>query len=232
MGISIKPKTDYSSLFQSIGSGSSNLNFLSDYMSIKNGSYGKLMKAYYAKDGASKEVSSAVNKNKEVTSTSKDDAKTLTDIERSAEALNKSANKLMEDEYDDSKDALTAVKDFVGDYNSLLEKAADSNTDSILKKAVSLTNLTASNKNLLSDVGITVGKDNKLSIDEEAFSKAEKSSLNSLFKGTGSYGYSVASQATLIDYQANYESIKASTYTSTGAFGATNSAGSVFEGLF
>ena len=41
-------KQNYSFLFQSM-SGNSNLNFLSDYMSIKNGSYGKLMKAYYGK---------------------------------------------------------------------------------------------------------------------------------------------------------------------------------------
>ena len=52
MGISINvnAKQDYSYLFQSLstssGSGLGNLNFLSDYASIKNGSYGKLMKAY------------------------------------------------------------------------------------------------------------------------------------------------------------------------------------------
>ena len=47
MGISINMgasgmKQNYSYLFQSI-SGNSNLNFLSDYASIKNGSYGKLI---------------------------------------------------------------------------------------------------------------------------------------------------------------------------------------------
>ena len=49
MGIGIDVsalKTDYSSLFSSVGSGSG--NWLADYASIKNGSYGKLMKAYYA----------------------------------------------------------------------------------------------------------------------------------------------------------------------------------------
>ena len=39
---------DYSYLFQGIsGNGGSNLNWLSDYSSIKNGSYGRLMKSYF-----------------------------------------------------------------------------------------------------------------------------------------------------------------------------------------
>lgn len=48
--INMHLKNDYSFLFSgmSTSSGGSlgNLNFLSDYQSIKNGSYGKLLKAY------------------------------------------------------------------------------------------------------------------------------------------------------------------------------------------
>ena len=50
MSINIQAKTDVSYLFSSLGSGASGVagsNFLSDYASIKNGSYAKLMKAYY-----------------------------------------------------------------------------------------------------------------------------------------------------------------------------------------
>lgn len=50
MGISINVRNssqDYSYLLQSLGGSNSNLNFISEYASIKNGSYGKLMKAYY-----------------------------------------------------------------------------------------------------------------------------------------------------------------------------------------
>ena len=50
MGISINvgnASQNYSQLFQSASGGSlGNLNFISDYASIKNGSYGKLMKTY------------------------------------------------------------------------------------------------------------------------------------------------------------------------------------------
>lgn len=54
MGISFDvqaTKPDYSHLFSSVGSAAGNAassNWLGDYAAIKNGSYGKLMKAYYA----------------------------------------------------------------------------------------------------------------------------------------------------------------------------------------
>ena len=67
MGISIdvSNKQDYSYLFQSMSSssgGMGNLNFLSDYASIRNGSYGKLLKTYYnkAKDSGTEAVVKAV----------------------------------------------------------------------------------------------------------------------------------------------------------------------------
>lgn len=47
---------DYSALFGGTSNSSSlgSTNILSDYASIKNGSYGKLLKAYYAKQDAEK----------------------------------------------------------------------------------------------------------------------------------------------------------------------------------
>ena len=51
MNINVRARTDVSFLFSSLGSGAAGVggsNFLSDYASIKNGSYAKLMKAYYS----------------------------------------------------------------------------------------------------------------------------------------------------------------------------------------
>ena len=52
MSISIQSRNDYSYLFNSMNNNSGNslssMNWLSDYNSIKSGSYGKLMKAYYS----------------------------------------------------------------------------------------------------------------------------------------------------------------------------------------
>lgn len=52
MSISIQAKTDYSSLFNSLSKTNSSAdlsNLISDSKAIKNGSYGKLVKAYYTK---------------------------------------------------------------------------------------------------------------------------------------------------------------------------------------
>lgn len=61
-------QSDYSYLFSSMGtsgsSGLGNLNFLSDYMSIKNGSYGKLLKAYYGQASSSSSSSSSSSTSK------------------------------------------------------------------------------------------------------------------------------------------------------------------------
>ena len=66
MSINIQAKTNYSFLFSGLSSSASNAlsgNWLADYASIKNGSYGKLMKAYYAKDsGDSKTAASTITK--------------------------------------------------------------------------------------------------------------------------------------------------------------------------
>ena len=73
MSINIQAKTNYSFLFSGLSSSASNAlsgNWLADYASIKNGSYGKLMKAYYAKDsGDSKTAASTITKKDTATDT-------------------------------------------------------------------------------------------------------------------------------------------------------------------
>ena len=264
MGISINvnARQNYSYLFQSMssssGGGMSNLNFLSDYASIKNGSYGKLMKAYYGKSNVTSTNSTSTAKtatNKKSISTSSDTAKTLSDIEKSADTLKESADALLakgsksvftkksvttKDELGFNKttkeydtDAIyKAVSAFADSYNSLIDKAGDSNTASITRKADSLLSLTQANKSLLSKVGITIGSDNKLSIDEKAFKEADMNTAKSLFSGTGSYAYQVSAQASMIDYAANTESTRANTYTGFGTYSSAYSSGSMMDYMF
>lgn len=71
---------DFSALMG--GTVNSSGNLLSDYASIKNGSYGKLLKAYYAKQDA------------ENASMSGDSAQKLTLMRLSADSLKKSADAL------------------------------------------------------------------------------------------------------------------------------------------
>lgn len=262
ISISLSTKQDYSYLFSGLsssnGSSMGNLNFLSDYAAIKNGSYGKLMKAYYAESGSSSSSTASTIKNstsKATTSTAADSSKTLAKIQESADGLKESADKLIEkgqnslfkekditttDEngvqtttkgYD--TDALyNAVTDFVKDYNSLLDSVDDSNSTSILNKSLSLVNMTAANEKLLADVGITINKDNSLSIDKETFLGADMNTVKTLFNGNSSYAYRVSAQTSMIDFAAERESSKANTYTINGTYGNTYSMGSIMDTLF
>lgn len=174
---------DYSSLFGGgapyIDNGMGGIN-VSDYAMIKNGSYGKLMKAYYAKQDADK------------LSQFGDSSKTLTLMRSSADSLKKSAEVLGDVSLYEKKkfkkkdeetgeeievedydwDAITkAVKTFVDDYNSVVEQAGNSETKNVLRNAAWMTGITEKAGNLLSKVGITIGKGNKLEFDEEGLKK-------------------------------------------------------------
>lgn len=251
-------RNDYSMLLGSLPSssggvgGAANLNFLSDYASIKNGSYGKLMTAYYGPE-RNNNVNKIVDNNS--LSTSKDSSKQLKDIQSNADALKKSADALLvtgakslfngkevtttddkgvtttKTEYD--TDAIfKSVSTFVNDYNNLIEKGSDANTASIKNRITSLTNMSNVNKNLLGRVGISVGTDGKLAIDEEAFKKADMTTVKSLFNGTGSFGYQASAQASLIDFTASNEATRSNTYNANGGFTNNFSTGNIFGSYF
>lgn len=216
----------------------------SDYATIRSGSYGKLLRAYYAEDSSS-EVSKAV---KATTSTAKDDTKTLARIEGAAADVKKSAQALFatgsksvfKEVTTTDKDGKTttgydtdaiykAVSSFVTDYNQLLSQAADSNTRSILSTTKSMVTNTAANKNMLASVGITVGTDNKLSIDEETFRKADMENVKALFQDRGSYGYQVATKASMVESYAKTEAAKSNTYTANGSYTYNYTTGEIYS---
>jgi hypothetical protein len=232
-------KSNYSTLLQSLPSrsgisGTADLNFFSDYASIKNGSYGKLMRAYYG-GNTNNNIKSIVNNSS--FSTSNDTTTQLKQIETAAETLKSSADKLLatgskslfggEENVDE---IYKAVSTFVNDYNSMLDKAGELNSASITSRITSLKNMTSSNKNLLERVGITVGTDGILSIDQEIFKKADMTTVKSLFNGTGSYAWNISSQASWINFTAANEATKANTYNANGNF--NNSTGNIFSTYF
>ena len=158
---------DYSALFGGTSDSSSvgNTNMLSDYAAIKNGSYGKLMKAYYAKQDAEK------------LSGKGDTSQKLTLMKTSADSLKKSADALNdaslwgkkkikkkdektgeETEVEDYDwDAITKkVKSFIDDYNDVVKEAGESNTKDVLRNASWMTGMTDKTSHLLSKIGITM----------------------------------------------------------------------------
>lgn len=212
---------------------------IGDMSLIKSGSYKKLLNAYYASQ--EDEIKSSINgtkTDKETTASdstgslqmAKSDASSLLDA---LDGLNKkSLYKSTLDEkgkavYDTDK-IQSAVKDYVEAYNSFVDSTGDLNSTKLLGNTLDVIKNTKRNAGLLSDLGIKIEKDNKLTLDEEKFKKANMTTVNALFAGSGSYGSSVSSKASSSYRIANstaYTNNHASSYTYNGAYsylGTTN----------
>lgn len=245
--MNINLKTNYSALFSGLTSATNKSNgisynnsFLADYASIKNGSYRKLMKAYYVKNSDEDTKTSQANKysSKPGASTSLDTTETLAKIQSSTDKLKESADALLEKgsksvfESDKTDAAYNAVATFVKDYNSVLDATDDANSSSILQKTLSMVNATKANESMLNKAGITINEDNSLSLDKETFNKADKSTLKSLFNNTGSFAYNVSASASFINFKADTEAAKANTYNFSGNYAANFTSGSIFNSYF
>lgn len=242
---------------------------LSEYASIRSGSYYKIAQKYYSNTSAGSNSSTVSVKSKvspteydykrgdykknlidsssdsdktsasTSTSTSKTSAERIANIEKNSKSLKESSEKLTDrsssslfkqtgGKYDTDK-IYSAVSSFVKDYNSVVDNASGSNSTTINSRTSTMLNLTSANSKLLGKVGITVGKDNKLSIDEEAFKKADMGDVRSLFNTSGGYGYQVGVSASMIDYAAQNEATKSNTYTGFGTYSYNYTAGSLFN---
>lgn len=238
MSIKIGAKTDTSFLFNSINNGnaaSGLYGMLSDYSSIKSGTYGKLMKAYYSMDSEPAKKSSEISQiAKSSISTAKDDSEVLSGVEKSADSLKDSADKLLKmskDDEDVSK-SYDAVKNFVDSYNSLINSSGKSNSDSITNRTTTLATITNANVNQLAKVGIGIEEDGTLKLNKDMFHQASAKDVSALFEGNRSYGYKVSAQASLIDYAAQKEASKANTYTLNGAYSNNYANGNLFDSMF
>ena len=197
---------DYSFLFGGTQAPSTSGSFsLSDYAAIKNGSYGKLLKAYYAKRDAEK-------------TSGGDSVQKSTLMKNGADALKKSADALNNSELWEKNDfdAITkAVKSFVEDYNDVIKQAGDSNSKDVLRNAVWLTGMTETNENILSKIGITVGKGNEIELNEEELKKADIQTLKSVFTGYNSFADKVSMKANSIS---NAAARTSGTYRKNGTY--------------
>ena len=76
-------------------------------------------------------------------------------------------------------------------------------------------NMTETMKKSLSSVGVSVGTDGKLTVDEEAFKKADMKNVKALFSGDYSYASQIAQKASGITSAAVRNS---SLYSGTGSY--------------
>lgn len=219
---------DYSSLFSGMQGGTTTNSFsLGDYATIKNGSYKKLLKAYYNKQDTDKTSSDSKKVSEDKKSKMiKDSADTL---KKAADALNdkslweKKKIKKTDEETKESIetedydwDAITkAVQNFVDSYNDVIKEAGDADSRSVLRSTLFMTGSMSKNQNLLSKVGISIGKDNKLSLDKDKLKEAKISDLKSLFTGYNSVANRVSQKASTIS---GYAAQSGSTYNSKGSY--------------
>ena len=262
MAIGLKPDTSY--LFSNLNNNSSSsifdMGFLSDYNSIKSGSYGKLVKAYYKKleseDVSTEDKTDKTNKNDKVsTSLAEDSTKTLKAVKSSTSSLSELASDFAKDGDEKllvKKDVTTKLEDgtsvttkeydmdaiyksisgFVDKYNDVIENSKASEASGIKKATTNMTNITDLYANSLKKLGITINADKTLSVDEKTFKSAEISDIKDTFTGSSSFSKSISSQASFINDAATREGAKANTYTNSGSYSENYSTGDLFSSLF
>lgn len=210
-------------------SGTSSL--LGDYYAVQNGSYLKLAKKFYASEEASASA----------------DEKSLDMAKSAAEKAVGSINKLMDSKLFEKvetadedgnttmdykkQEILDALKVFTEDYNSVIENTGELDDNSTLKNGVRLVEQTDVYGAALARVGITIGSDNKLTIDEDAFNKANMTDVKSLFTGGVSFGKNIQTKLYQV-YSAANNSLNSfdSLYSSNGT--KSLSTGNMFDSLF
>lgn len=220
---------------------------LSDYSSIRNGSYGKLMKAYYSNPEIQKSNPTAGS-----TSTSKDTPQVISQLKSASDDLSAAAKDLyrsdsksvfnkkdvtaedgsVSKEYD--KDAIySAVSKFADKYNDMLVAANRSDNDSVVSSVAKMIKSTVGNSAMLDKIGISIDSKNyQMSVDEDKFKKADMSYAKALFSGVGSYGYNAAVTSSMVKSYAQNDANKAGTYNQSGAYSSNNMMGSLYDTSF
>lgn len=151
-------------------------------------------------------------------------------LSQNANNLNKYAGALATNSADfkNPEKNLSAIKNFVESYNSTLDGIQNSDNISILQKGVSMVNATKAYSRTLAKVGIYVGNDNRLTVDETLVKNAPEGTLKALFSGSYSYANKIADKASYVGRAASVESQYS--YNSKGGLDFYNSlVASLFE---
>lgn len=239
IGINVNNNQDYSYLFQSLSSssgGMGNLNFLSDYASIRNGSYGKLLKTYYNKVQSSGTESSGkqsragdvldrILEEKKNPKVSKEVKEANANLTAGLSDMKATVSTLQSDKtYTDSANGqsakdkvVSAMKAYVSDYNDLLKAARGSTLTNKTAYVANMMSSTAANADKLSEIGVMVNGDGTLSLSEDKLKATDISKVQEMFSADDimSYGSVIASRLRF-----------AGAASGTGSTGATGNTGS------
>lgn len=238
--------SSYSNMF---GSGSSSTSSfysnLGEYSSIRNGAYRKLVKSYYKKmnstdsDTTDKSTTGSTGKNTKVNSTGtvalstvKSEASDLVTSAKKLTATGKDSLFASEEKYDADATYKT-VSNFITQYNDTVDALSKVSSTAVKSVGNHMQNMTNIMSKGLSKVGITVGTDGKLTVDEQKFKAADMSKVKALFNGSSSYAGVVSSAAGRVASQAGNQisQLGGGLYGSNGYYNSYYS-GSLYNGYF
>lgn len=191
---------DFSAFFGNSSGNNSPLGSLSftDLASIKNGSYSKLVKSYYSKQSgekvSSKDKTDKTDKTKTSTKLDTKDTTGLSKMKKEADSLSKASDTLNSanlwqqtgGKYDTAKIS-DAVKSFAKEYNNTIDQAKKVTSSEVTKQIDSMDSMTKTMTKALSKIGVTVGTDGKLSVDEDKLKASNVKDIKALFDGSSSY---------------------------------------------
>ena len=211
---------------------------LGDLGLMKSGVYTKMLKSYYEKVGSDTETKKSSNssdnsptwddiRKRYVTPEVKVDAKdteaekALSSVKSTSKTLSTDASALANMDFDKSSrdEIYDAVKKMADSYNAVVDSAKKSSLTSISKSVSWMTDDTKARAKQLEKMGITIGTDNKITVDKDKFAKANLTDIKSLFKGSGGLADRHAQRANgLVNLASNQMMTNAgrSLYSSTG----------------
>lgn len=223
--------SNMNTLFNSLGSnnafGSVNL---SDYAAIKNGSYGKLLKAYYAEQKTGSVGKDTENKRPVDKKEQEIDSTGLAQLKKDADRLKEAASALSDGDLwkqtngEYAKDKIvSAVKDFAEGYNEVVSQSAKVSAKDVAQSVHYMNSLSKTLSKSLEKIGISIGTDGKMSVDEKTLSDSKISTVKSLLSGSNSYGGQIVDKAAEISKAA---------IMNNGLYKGDGSVSSTLAGLF
>lgn len=213
---------NYSFMFNNTSRSSSvfgSFNF-SEFAAVRNGSYKMLAKKQFANVKSTDSTATTTNRRK----VTKSDlaAENSNKIKTSVEGLQKSVKALNDKElwkqtdgkYDTDK-ITKAIKDFAASYNGVVDQVDASDSTTVNQSARWMNSLTNTMKTSLEKLGVKLGDDNKLSVDEETLKNADMKAVKTMFNGAYSYANQTSEKASSI---ASASTRDTSMYTSAGSY--------------
>ena len=178
-------------------------SLITNHATIRNGVFYKALKNYYKNQESVDDSSIEETKKPQSTYLSelKDNLSKVKGKEnsiklainnaKSGEKLNK-INGTSDKSYMDK--VVSTISDFVDTYNNILDSTKNIDSTKVLRNVLLMTSTTSYNSQSLRDIGITIGSDNRLSVDKDKLKDANISTIDSLF-GHNSYGEYIANKA-------------------------------------